>query len=456
MAEPQRHRWRSVRVRITAVATALTAVTVGLAGWWLVRSVEGTRLGQVRRAINERVVAVVESLEAGEEPAQAIAGEARFGAGFIQVLDPPGDVLAASPGVPSEQPFSFLAIGPNDVVGTSGSLRVDNARGLSMPLELTYRTVDTPAGERTVVVAAPLDEVEQSVAALRRNLVAGVPLLVGVVGLVSWGVVGRALRPVESIRREVEAIGGTTLHRRVPMPATGDEVDRLAHTMNAMLERLEGASTRQRQFVADASHELRSPVAAIRTELEVAMRSGGAADWPGVAASLLAEEHRLERLVDDLLLLASIDDRRPAGLAPVDVRAVVVDEAARARRVPVETDVPDGLTVAGSRPQLSRAIANVVDNAARHARAAVRVSASRRGGRIRVVVDDDGPGIPVSERDRVFERFTRLEEARDRDRGGAGLGLAVVRSVAEAHGGTATAHDSPFGGARLVLELPVA
>jgi signal transduction histidine kinase len=252
------------------------------------------------------------------------------------------------------------------------------------------------------------------------------------------------------------------MHRRVPEPGSDDEIGRLARTMNAMLGRLQGTSLRQRQFVADASHELRSPVAAIRTDVEVALREGDRADWPAVGRAVLVEEERLERLLGDMLVLASDDERGAAPPCEVDLVALVRAEAERGRRVPVAVEVPDEVeppvTVAGSSDSLARVVANLVDNAARHARSrvqvAVAVDRSDAGRTVRLVVDDDGPGIPEADRERVFERFTRLDDARTRDDGGAGLGLAVVASIVARHGGRVRAEAAPLGGARLVVELP--
>jgi signal transduction histidine kinase len=294
-------------------------------------------------------------------------------------------------------------------------------------------------------------------------------LLVAAVAAVAWHLVGRALRPVEAIRSEVAAIGGPTIHRRVPTPETDDEIGRLAHTMNAMLDRLEAASTRQRQFVSDASHELRSPVTAIRTDVEVALREGERADWAAVGSAVLAEEERLERLLDDLLTLAAADEDSGAARradARVEVRDLVADVAARPRRVPVRWtrdlgDAPDDVVVVGRPDALARLLTNLVDNAARHAATAVDVhvdvAASPTGTPVvHLAVDDDGGGIPAADRQRIFDRFTRLDDGRARDRGGAGLGLAVVRSIAVGHRGRVWVGDSPSGGARFVVELPVA
>ena len=309
-----------------------------------------------------------------------------------------------------------------------------------------------------VRAAAPVDEVQASVDAVRRALWLGLPVLVALVGGLAWLFVGQALRPVEAMRSQAESITATTMHRRVPEPGTDDEIGRLARTLNAMLDRLEGSATRQRQFVSDASHELRSPVAAIRTDLEVAQREGDDADWPAVAAAVLAEEARLEALLADLLVLAAVDEAAPAGRTPVDLAATVGEEAGRARRVPVTVRVTggQGAVVAGSSTSLRRVAANLIDNAARHAESAVEVCVSTADGVVRFTVDDDGEGIPAVEHDRVFERFTRLDDGRARDQGGAGLGLAVVRSIVSQHGGRVWIEGAPppLAGARVIVELP--
>jgi signal transduction histidine kinase len=484
---------RSLRVRTTAAAAAVTAVAVALAGWLLVRSVEDTQIGELRDRAEAQVAEVEARLEAGRAPQDAVdAAMAAGPPGFVEVVDQDGNTVAAGPTLTVDGQQAAIAIEgeagtlvdrssgsvsvvpppgaagepSGDVVGTEPqSTRLLPPTVISTRrLERIHREVDTPTGRYSVVAAAPVDEVARSVDAVRRGLWVGLPALVALVTLAAWRLVGRALRPVEAIRAQVDEISGTTIHRRVPEPGSGDEIGRLARTMNAMLGRLEAASTQQRRFVSDASHELRSPVAAIRADLEVALAEGGAADWPGVARAVLAEESRLEGLLADLLILASGDEeaRPPAG-GPVDLAAVAREVAERPRRVPVDL-VPVGagpLPVAGSGAELGRVVTNLVDNAARHARARVEVTVGRVPGPgeptcWRLAVDDDGPGVPVGDRERVFERFTRLDDARARDAGGAGLGLAVVRSIVGRHRGVAWVEDGPLGGARFVVELPAA
>lgn len=439
---------RSVRVRITLAATLVTGVAVLLAGSWLVRTVEGSLTDRLDDDARARLEAFATAIERGRDPNDLdLAGTAAASGGYVQVVVD-GQVVAGNPASVGLEPL-YTYTPDGDVI------RIDQRR-----LALTREIVNGPGGPVQLLAASPLDTVRSSVDAVQEGLAVSFPLLVGAVGLLAWVLAGRALKPVESIRAEVEAITGSTLDRRVPVPRSGDEVARLAHTMNAMLDRLQDASTRQQRFVADASHELRSPVAAIRTELEVAQRTAAAEDWPAIAERLLAEEARLEAVIADLLLLASLDEGAPM---PDPVLVDLADEAREeARRrapdrdeVTIEVDAPVSVIVRGSRMQLRRALANLLDNAGRHARTTVRLSVHARDGRARILVDDDGGGISEGDRERVFERFTRLDDHRARGSGGAGLGLSLVRRIATVHHGTARVDTAPLGGARVVLDLPI-
>ena len=328
------------------------------------------------------------------------------------------------------------------------------------PVEVTQQFVSTGGGAVKVVAASPLADVQRSVSELSRLLWAGIPILVVLVGVLAWLLVGRALKPVDSMRREVDEISESTLHRRVAEPSSGDEVARLAHTMNAMLDRLEGAAGRQRQFVSDASHELRSPLTTIRTKVEVASLHPELVDWSEVTHTVLGEVDRLDDMVGDLLQLARLDETGGvlAARSEVDLDEVVNTESTRLRAMDVNVD-DSGVAAArvqGDRAALARLVRNLTDNAARNARSRVAVSVSMEDGDAVVRVDDDGPGVPLADRERVFERFTRLDEGRARGAGGAGLGLALVRAVVLAHGGTIRVLDVPLGGARFEARLPAA
>lgn len=286
-------------------------------------------------------------------------------------------------------------------------------------------------------------------------MLAGLPLLLLVVGGATWRVTRHALAPVEGIRREMAAITASEdLSRRVPEPAARDEVARLARTTNETLTALEAAVERQRRFVADASHELRSPIASLRTQLEVGSAHPQLLDVPGA----VKDTERLQQLAGDLLLLARLDAGERPARRRVDLGELVREEVSRrpADRVPIAVDVEPLREVAGSRGQLARVIGNLLDNAQRHARAGVTVTVGLRDGLVVLAVGDDGDGVPPAERERVFERFVRLDDARSRDEGGAGLGLAIARDVAHRHDGTLTVGTAPTSGALFELRLPAA
>ncbi len=290
------------------------------------------------------------------------------------------------------------------------------------------------------------------------------PIFVLLVGLLTWFLTGRSLRPVEAIRNEVESITASGLDRRVPEPAAGDEVGRLAGTMNRMLARLETSQRAQQQFVSDASHELRSPLTSMSAMLEVAERHGTADDWHETAGDLQRETDRMRRLVDDLLLLARSDssaDGQPgiagATQAMVDVDDVVLDvirTAATRPEVTIDASRVSAGLVYGNRDQLRRVVINLISNAARHATSTVTVSLAELDGVVTLTVDDDGAGIPIEQRAHIFDRFVRLDEARGRDAGGSGLGLAIAKEIVAAHGGSIEVGTSLLGGARFAIELP--
>lgn len=310
---------------------------------------------------------------------------------------------------------------------------------------------DTRGEQATVRAGAALAPEREAVGSVRDAMLIGLPLLLVVVAGVTWLVTRRALRPVEGIRGEMAAITASTdLSRRVPVPPSQDEVGRLARTTNETLAALESSVERQRRFVADASHELRSPIASLRTQLEVGVAHPELLDVPGAVEDTV----RLQRLAADLLLLARLDaGERPAD-ARVGLAAMVREESSQrvADRIPVHVGELAGAEVAGSRSQLARVLGNLLDNAQRHAAGSVRVAVVREGEWVVLRVEDDGPGVPEDERERIFERFVRLDDARARDDGGAGLGLAIARDVAVRHGGSLGVRT----GSVFELRLPVA
>ncbi|MGR6912780.1 sensor histidine kinase [[Actinomadura] parvosata] len=284
----------------------------------------------------------------------------------------------------------------------------------------------------------------------------GTPLVLVIVALLTWAAVSHALRPVERVRAELAEITGRDLSRRVPVPPTGDEIADLAATTNHTLDRLERSAETQRRFVADASHELRSPISALRAQLEMAASYPDETDWPATGTRALAAADRLTGIIDELLMLAKLDAGALTQRRVVDLRAVA-EEQLRHREgspVPILLRARAAAPVLGSPVQLDRLLTNLLDNATRHALSRIEVEVTVREEQVVVTVTDDGDGIAPQDRERVFERFTRLESARAKDKSGSGLGLPLSREIATAHGGTLTVADHAPG-ARFVAVLPL-
>jgi signal transduction histidine kinase len=376
---------------------------------------------------------------------------------FVQVLNSDGAVVASSANVAGLPP---IAVGFVPADGRRELRRFDGLPIDDDPFRVLAQRIETSEGAVTLYVGSSLDPVQESVLALRQIFLVGVPIMALAVASVTWFFVGRALAPVEAMRVEVADIGGVELHRRVPEPAVDDEVARLARTMNAMLGRLEDAQRRQHRFVADASHELRSPLTNIRAQLEVDLARPDEADPLETERSVLEETVRLEELVDDLLQSARADERVPARSEPVDLDDVVFREAERIRTreaITVDASGVSGAQLLGDRDQLTRAVRNLLENAARYARERVSLTLTEDEalGEITFSVADDGPGVPAEARERIFERFARLDESRARGAGGTGLGLAITRDIVTRHGGKISVDAAYTDGARLVLRLPV-
>jgi signal transduction histidine kinase len=443
----------SVRARTTIAASLVVAVALTIGAVLLVQTLE-TALSRSRDDTARSRARDLSTLAAeGSLPPQlAPAGDD----GFIQVVDGSGTVLASTPNA-ADRPPTFTFVAPRGVPAARTVRDVRDDQDLEDYRVLAMR-VEAPAGPVTVYVANSLELVSETVAVLRGLLLVSIPVLVSLLAFVTWVVVGRALRPVESIRSQVADISDAGLDRRVPVPSGHDEVAQLARTMNEMLDRLAAASTRQRAFAADASHELQSPLTRFRTQLEVAMVHPGDVEWPEVAADLLADSAEMERLVLDLLFLAQEDAQPAAGHVDglVDLDDVVLEEAARVRvggAREVDTSQVSAAPVRGSREQLRRLVRNLLENAVRYATSRVQVSLTSGAGGVELVVRDDGPGVPRDERQRIFDRFVRLDDARSRDTGGTGLGLAIVEAITGRHGGTVQLADGD-GGAVFVVRLP--
>jgi len=444
-----------VRLRTTAAAVLVVALVLVVGAIVLVTLVRGSLSDGLETSAEDRASSLADQIESSGLPESgARDDEGDRDSGEAEDVDEPDDLVwqvtdAEGTVVRSSQPLTRpLLVEDSDEAALPGA---DHS--------YVVVTEDARSGaeEYDVVVAVSLEEVEDSTAALVTPLVVGLPLVLLFVGGTTWMVATRALAPVERIRREVEQITGDRLDRRVPETRSRDEIHRLAHTMNQMLGRLKGSRDQQQQFVADASHELRSPLASIRQTAEVARAHPGALPEGELADAVLEESARMQRLVEQLLLLTRADEgvvlRTPHD---VDLDDLALAEARRVRRsgLAVDTAGVGAGRVRGDQTALAQVVRNLVDNAARHAEVTMAVTVRVADDGVELVVEDDGPGIPEAQRQRVFERFVRLDEARARDAGGSGLGLAIVQQIVTAHHGTVAVSTSGLGGARFVVRLP--
>ncbi len=449
MRERLRRVTGSVRVRVALVAMLLVGGVLVVSGIVLTRTVQYRLEAENRERADQTIAYAADQLEAGVAVESVFATSPGPGDVFMVLRLADGRVIA------SQQPVRFtIPIGATEsaVAGSAGAKFTSEMAVPPPGAQIVTRVVDLPQGESVLVGVSPLDEVRASVATLVNALWWGSPVLVLLVGLIAWLLVGRALRPVEQLRATVETISRSTLEQRVDVPPSHDEVARLATTMNTMLERLQKSRDHERRFVSDASHELRSPLASIRAQLEVA---GGQV---GTSEGVLADTIRLERIVGNLMELARSDEPAVLPDTAIALDVVVADEITAVQRsspIEITADGIDDTVVRGRSDALARVARNLLDNAVRHARARVDVTLHHDSGWAELTVDDDGPGVPVESEQRIFDRFARLDESRDRSTGGVGLGLAVVRAVVEHHGGTVGCARSPLGGARFLVRLPV-
>jgi signal transduction histidine kinase len=385
------------------------------------------------------------------------------GAQVVQVVDAQQRVIGGS--VTADRMTPLLRPGELGIALHGEAVVVDGVRlGVSGPLWVRAIRAGSASAPVSVIVALPYGEVLATRTALRNALLITFPLLLGALALIAWRVIGWTLRPVEQLRvgaeqiSRTQRISGPAGSERLPVPPAADEIRALAVTLNEMLDRLAEARDRQRSFVADAAHELRSPLASIQTQLEVAQRLGEAGTLP---SDLLVDVKRLSGIVEDLLLLAraDADTRPPAQLAVIDARDLVaeVPRAYPDARVQVNGVVDQPVMIMVNAEELRRAVGNLVDNALHYASTRIEVAAFVDQDQAVISVSDDGPGIPAEDRERVFARFTRLDDARGRTSGGAGLGLAIVRELVTRADGTValTAAESPWN-TRAELRLPLA
>jgi signal transduction histidine kinase len=435
-----RRLWRSVRGRTTLGATLVVAVALLLGAFSFYGVLSASIHGSTERAAEQRLEELVSRFDG---PGRR--GPDQLDDDLVQLLGRDGAVRAAS-----EEAADALGATPLPVDDDPQVVRIDGE-----PMVVVSEDVE---GDQTLVLAVPLDEDAETLSTVATLLVIAVPALLLLVAVTTWLVTGRALRPVTRIRQEVEGITAERLDHRVPVPDTADEIHSLAVTMNGMLDRLDAAATAQRRFVSDASHELRSPLATIRQHAELAQAHPEVTSIDELAEVVSEEGLRLQGIVESLLLLARLDEGVTGSTEPVDLDDLALAEVRRLRATGLDVD-GSGIRAArtvGDPRLLGQLLRNLADNAARHSNGRVAIGVEPQAAHVVLTVEDDGAGIPPEERDRIFERFVRLDEARSRDAGGSGLGLAIAHGIATAAHGAITVDTSRWGGARFTVTLPFA
>lgn len=440
----------SVRARTTITATAIVALATAGIGLLLIGYLHTRLSSELDSALQGELAEAKQAVQRGAHvpPAREPVK--------VEVLPPApaGEPAPAPAPAPPDRTSSARPAPPDERSGLARSERDEPAPA---PATTVTATAPSPDGTRTLVASASTRSVGQATRAATTALLISAPLLLAIVAGLTWFSTGRALRPVKAIREEFTQLSAHDLRGRMPVPNSGDEVARLARTLNETLDRLDRSVHRQRQFVADASHELRSPLAALRTPLEVACAHPDRVDWPDVAAGTLEDLERLEQLTSDLLALARLDGTPHTEGSALDL-GELTRETLRHRapgRVEWDVDLAEGVVIDGHRNHLARLLTNLVDNAERHAERRARIGLRAEAGHAHLDVTDDGPGIAAESREYVFERFARLDGARGRGEGGAGLGLALAREIAALHRGTLGLAESERG-AHFTARFPLA
>ncbi|MEI8238137.1 MAG: ATP-binding protein [Actinomycetota bacterium] len=447
---------RSLRLRLTLLATAMVAVVLAFSSFLLVRWVHSSQLDDADRTLSDQIDLVQGLIKTGSLP--TVLKPTGVTTGQVQVISS-GIVVAVSPGLASSVRLDVFAA---PVVGLQVS-RTTTAAALGVEGRDRYRvvarTVSSGIGPLTVYTASSLHAPDQAVRTLELSLIIGLPILVAFAAITMWFVVGRALRPVDEMRREVDAIRASG-DQRLNTDRNATELDQLAVTFNDMLDRISAAEATRRQFLADASHELRSPLASARTMLEVGLAYPELTDWPTTATEVMVEVERLQAMAGELLALARVEGgERALSRESFDLGTLVAAEVQRYADPRINLTVTHPMEVEVDRVLFVRAVRNLLDNALRHARERIDVTVvdSLNGApghpMADVVVRNDGEPIAGHERERIFEPFTRLDDGRSRDEGGAGLGLSIARRIAEVHGGSVSALADDDG-ATFVLRLP--
>jgi signal transduction histidine kinase len=441
-----------LRLRVTVVAVLTVGIALFVGALLLIGLLRGRLDTAATTAATLRARDVAALAGAGTIPRTlALPGEE---SAFVQVVDNSGAVIASTGNIEGEPAIS--AIRPSGSAPRTLTIMVDPLDE-AHPMRVVALNATTTPGVVTVYAGESLESAHNTTAAIITVLAAGMPLLVLVVAAVTWWAVGRTLRPVRRITHTMADITASDLHRRVEVPAARDEIGDLALTVNETLTRLDTSVEQQRRFVADASHELRGPLAALRADLEISVTHPERTTWNDVARDTLGDVERLQHLTEDLLLLARLDSHVQRSHEAVDLAAIVTDSTRAIHRDDLEVTLVgiDGPAIVDGDPeQLHRMLRNIMHNAEQNAEHRITASLTSEDSVVRLQIADDGPGIPADQRLTVFKRFVRLDTARTRDTGGTGLGLAIVSDVVASHEGSITITDSHPHGATLTIELP--
>jgi len=446
-----------IRVRVTAAFAVVMALVLAASGWFLYARLSSHLATQLRQELQVRA----QDLSALVQGGGSLASDARSrlverGESYAQLVDR-GRVVDATP------PLAGKPLLPRSLIVAAAHepqyAGLGPVPGLNEPSRVLATPVERAGRPLVLIVGGTRENDVETLASFRNELLIAGPIALLLASLAGYLVAGVALRPVEAMRRRAAAISAETPGERLPVPATHDEVERLGTTLNEMLQRLEDALRRERDFVADAGHELRTPLALLRTELELALRHGVSLDELREAITFSAlEVDRLAQLAEDLLLIARSErGELPLRLETLDADAVLANVASRfAWRAqeadrPLAHESPPGLLVRADRLRLEQALGNLVDNALRYGDGRIRLRAASVNGRVELHVEDEGRGFPPAFLAHAFERFSRADSAREG--GGAGLGLSIARTIAEAHGGSADAANGA-GGADVWLAVP--
>jgi len=457
LAIRERYRKRGVRARVTMASIVVLAVTLASGAAGLVALVDQS----LQHSLDAAAVTRAEDVSAAAHANGLVTVIPSGGddSSLVQIINSNGSIVSSSEFTARDRPLLVRPPRRRETTVLTAAHSTDE--GYSGPFRIVAEPLELPSGPGWVYVASSLDQVRSATSSLILWLSVGLPILLIIVGTTVWIAVGRALRPVESIRKRAIEIHAD-FSQRVPIPKSDDEIGRLARTVNDMLDRLAAAADQERQFAGDASHELRSPLAAIRSQVDVALEHPDSSDPQTVFRTIQRQTEEMTDLVEDLLFLARVSEKTVGTLSsPVDIDEILVQEVRRLQHssaISVKINHLDAARVAGVSRDLARMVSNIGDNAAHYARHEITLGLSVAGSTITITVTDDGPGIAGSDRERIFGRFTRLDDSRSRSAShtGTGLGLAIAQQIAHQHGGSIAAggRADSRSGAVITISLP--